>query len=207
MNEFREPHLNFDNGRDPLERLVEAFVGLSAPEGPEAGVQQRLIARLSGATSSGAASASSASTLAPEMTRRPRGSARWWVGTLARQFMTLAAGVAVLVAAALWATSRRQGVPEQAAGGGDLAAAPTANQDLVHNDATAFLDRVLQSRGATPDVLAMLSAMMKEQRELAKSPRWQKAQAQLSLALEKPEVIGIGVGLLGTLPVASYGRF
>jgi len=203
MNEFREPHLNFDNGRDPLERLVEAFVGLSAPEGPDAAVQQRLIARLSGAASAGAMS-----TLASDIIPQRHSSARWWVGALARQSMTLAAGVAVLVAAALWATSRRQGVPEQVArGGGGQIVATTANEDLVHNDVTAFLDRVLQSRGATPDILAMVSAMVKEQRELSKSPRWQKAQARLSLALEKPEVIGFGVGLLGTLPLASYGRF
>jgi hypothetical protein len=166
------------------------------------------VATLAGAASGGAASFNTASTLAPEVIRQHHGSARWWAGTLARQFMTLAAGVAVLVAAALWATSRRQGVPEQAArGGGDQVVAPTASEDLVHNDATAILDRVLHTDGATPDVMAMISTVVKEQRELSKSPRWQKAQAQLSLALEKPEVIGFGVGLLGTLPLASYGRF
>lgn len=207
MNEFHEPHLTFDNGRDPLERLVEAFAGLSAPEGPDAAVQQRLLARLAVAEAAGSASPSMAPTLASATVLQGESASRRRVRVIARQFMTLAASVAVLVAAAWWATARRPGVPVQAALGGAQVMAPTANEELVHNDATAILDRVLHTDGVTPDVIAMISTVVKEQREFSKSPRWQKAQARLSLALERPEVIGLGVGLLGTLPVASYGRF
>jgi hypothetical protein len=203
MNEFREPHLNYDQGRDPLERLVEAFVELSVPDGPDAAVQRRLAATLAGV-----ASCNTVAALAPATISQRNGAARWWVGALARQSMALAAGILVLVAAALLVTSRRQGAPGPAApGSGDLVGAPTPNEDVARNDATDILDPYLRSDGSKRDFVAVLSVVLKERQELSKSPRWQKAQAQLSYALEKPEVIGLGVGLLGTLPLASYGRF
>jgi hypothetical protein len=53
----------------------------------------------------------------------------------------------------------------------------------------------------------MLADYLKDHPDLAKSKSWQFAQDRLSYALEQPEVLGVGMGLLGTLPWASYARF
>jgi hypothetical protein len=60
--------------------------------------------------------------------------------------------------------------------------------------------------GKLPDQ-EMLAELLRDHPELAQSEAWQFAQARLTYALEQPKVLTLGVGILGTLPWTTYGRF
>jgi hypothetical protein len=50
------------------------------------------------------------------------------------------------------------------------------------------------------DVLAVASAIVQANPELAQSRTWRIAQEKLNGALERPEVIGLSVGVISALP-------
>jgi hypothetical protein len=188
MNHYREPV--DPHAPDPLDRLVEAFVELSVPEGPDAAIQRSLVARLTSGTIE----------LAPPapVERTPGSSiANRWSFVL----QTLATAAVVAVAAtAIFTMLRRDSQPEPSAPGAqELVAVPTPASDGSIAAAAAGDD--------LEDLAALVSKVLKRRSELAKSESWRQAHARLSSALDRPEVIGLGFGLLGTFPWANYARF
>ncbi len=207
MNEFHEPHPLSPGSRDPLERLVEAFVELSVPEGPDAAIQRNLVATLRAAPIELAA--------AP---RRAVVEASWWV-RYGRQALALAAGVLMLVTATLLVALRRDdGVGSPTGSGEQIASDEGQSSEAIRDELIDLLDYHINSSdghshsnggraSANSDFFAIFNAVLKQQSDLSKSDGWRRAQQRLALALEQPEVIGVGVGLLGTLPWATHGRF
>jgi hypothetical protein len=190
MNNYRETaDPNFDApGRDPLERLVEAFVELSVPEGPDAAVQRSLVARLTSGTIELAPPA------AMERTSYSSRTARW---SFVLQTLATAAVIAV-AATAIFTMLRRDPQPEPSAPGPqELVADPIPSADA----SVATTDENLEN------LAAWLSKEIKRRSELAKSDSWRQAHQRVSSALDRPEVLGLGFGLLGTFPWANYARF
>jgi hypothetical protein len=212
MNKFREP-LN-PPGSDPLERLVEAFVELSVPEGPDAATQRRLIAALNDNSSPAPRSI----TLRPA--EEPTSRVRRWSRTALQQTLGLAVAMAAVVMAALYLTPSQSDAPADK-GGSQIASsqpdAGPADNDAIDTPAERedyvriLLERYLaRNDGKLPTREAFndfVTKVLEDNPELARSKSWQVAQQRLTSALEQPEVIGLGVGLLGTLPWTTYGRF
>ncbi len=213
MNEFREPQNPAHS--DPLERLVEAFVELSVPEGPDAATQRRLIATLTATSSPGVRTI----TLPPAEASASR--VRRWSRTALQQTIGLAVAMAAVVMAAVYLTPSQNDGPRGGTAAPTIAQAPEGGdaRDTIALDTPtereAFAGRLLErylaahdgklpSREAFKDFVAQV---LKDNPDLAHSKSWQVAQQRLSSALEQPEVIGLGVGLLGTLPWTTYGRF
>jgi hypothetical protein len=200
MNEFHEPHAVRPAGRDPLDRLVEAFVELSVPEGPDAGVQLRLVASLA------APPVELAAQSALQIAERSR------LSVYLRYAMAAAAGVLVCLTAVLLVKFRRGGIDDVAVPGDSQVAVERAPAAVGSDDLRGMIDDYLRTapdRSALRAELpaAMIKAILRERSELSKSDGWRRAQERLSVALERPELIGVGVGLLGTLPIATHARF
>lgn len=202
---------------DPLERLIEAFVDQSVPEGPDPAIQRRLIAemRLGGRMRLAAPAAPSSleSDRAGANTRRRR-----WVTIVATQAVGLAAAVLIVVGAAFLARNGRPPEVAQASPSGrhdHVAVAPpdAVVHDLSDSQFTAKLNRALETiirtHGRTPDPKAVREMLdvLREDPRLADSEPWRLAQQRLSDALDQPAVIGVGVGLLGAIPWTATGRF
>jgi hypothetical protein len=191
MNNYREvADPNFDApGRDPLERLVEAFVELSVPEGPDAAVQRSLVARLTSGTIELAPPPA-----ATERTSYASRTARW---SFVLQTLATAAVIAV-AATAIFTMLRRDPQPEPSAPGA---------QDIVEVPMPSPDASVAAPGEDLENIAAWVSKALKRQSELAKSDSWRQAHERVSSALDRPEVLGLGFGLLGTFPWASYARF
>ncbi|HMO86522.1 MAG TPA: hypothetical protein PKC18_16550 [Lacipirellulaceae bacterium] len=201
MNDFNPTNRPVPPNRDPLERIVEAFVDLSVPEGPDAAVQLRVVAQ---------ATAASLERGAERSVVPPKHDAVHW-RRWATSCAQAAAAVAV-VALGWWAWSLNRGEPAQndsSDQGVAAAAAPSAEEH--RRDMLALVDRYLRAavdqEGAPPDLGAMINAVLRDQADPANAERWRRAQERLTVALDQPEVIGLGVGILGTLPWTSYARF
>ena len=188
MNDFNPTNRPVPPNRDPLERIVEAFVDLSVPEGPDAAVQLRVVAQ---------ATAASLERGAERSVVPPKHDAVHW-----RRWATSCAQAAAAVAGG---GPRRGGRPPERGRtapdhpGGQGGAAPAA--------ADRYLRAAVDQEGAPPDLGAMINAVLRDQADPANAERWRRAQERLTVALDQPEVIGLGVGILGTLPWTSYARF
>jgi hypothetical protein len=191
MNDLRDSHdPDFDSpGRDPLDRLVDAFVDLSVPVGPDASIQRSLVARLMGGAIERAPAAATATHL-PGATRANR-----WSFVL----QTLATAAVIAVAATAIVTTLRRNPQEN-----PTAPAP---QELVAAPASDAETSVASANEDLNNLAAMVSKILHRRTELTKSESWRQAHERLSSALDRPEVIGLGFGLLGTVPWASYARF
>lgn len=220
---------------DPLDRLVEAFVDQSVPVGPETAVNRQLVAAMYAASAAGASPAEGSAageSLMPaprpvgegdDVRRHRRG--RAWLRIAVQQALALAAAIAiVLTTALLW---RTPGEHNQAAAppvsANDLAnddsteSAPSGIDELDAADSREFarlldaLDAYIESpHNAGSDRRAlekMLASILRENPELARSEAWRRAQERLTIALEKPQMLGMGVSILGTLSWTTYGRF
>jgi hypothetical protein len=205
---------------DPLERLVDAFIGQSVPEGPDDAIQRRLLVAM------GAADAAGQVVLGSRSNARTS-QVRLWSRTLLQQSIGIAAAIAVVAAGAVYIANRGEDGPAIAE---NFIEQPTLNvnsqnadpaidaqQTDVPIEATAsqevarLVEGYLRTHGGQrPDrqaFNAMLADYLKDHPDLAKSESWQFAQGRLSYALEQPEFLGVSVGILGTLPWASIGRF
>jgi hypothetical protein len=205
---------------DPLERLVDAFIGQSVPEGPDDAIQRRLLVAMGAADGPRRVVVGSRSDVA--MSR-----VRFWTRTLAQQSVGLAAAIAVVVTGAIYVANRSADRPAIAEGSLErpttqinpqadpvIDARPTdvPIEATASREVARMVETYLRTHGGQrPDrqaFNAMLADYLKDHPDLAKSESWQFAQERLSYALEQPEVLGVGMGLLGTLPWAtSYGRF
>jgi hypothetical protein len=201
---------------DPLERLVEAFVDQSVPVGPDAAVNRRLIEAMNAASRRDAVTPTQPvdvdnpwHSVGERPSRRRR-----LVRVFVQQAFSLAAAVAIVAGAAvLWRTPREIGQsaalpPAEAL---DSAAAVEANSTELARIFDAALDAYLKmprhqraDRQALEEVFA---AVLRENPEFARSKSWRRAQQRLTVALEQPEVLTMGVSLLGTLSWTTYGRF
>jgi hypothetical protein len=217
MNEVRHvppPHAP----GDPLERLVEAFVGQSAPEGPDAAIQLRLVAAMR------AADAAAERTLDDSRSvENPRGAsspsrARRWFAEGARTFVAIAAGIAIVVAAALALRTPNQAAVKQVAEqNGGIAAVEAVEPDAAPSESqlaeelARLAEEYLRTHDGSPAdrraVERLLATLVEKNPEFAKSRTWQFAHERLTAALDQPRVITLGVGILGTLPWTTYGRF
>lgn len=220
MNEFRHTPTP-DAPGDPLERLVEAFVGQSAPEGPETAIQRRLVAAMRAADA--AAERSSGDSHGFETPRGARAASRTrrWLAEGARQFIAIAAGIAVVVAAALALRTPDQTVAPQFAeqsrgraveeGINPEVAPPTVADRQLADELARIAEEYLrthQGRLSDPQAVEeLLATLVQQNPEFAKSRTWQFAHERLTAALDQPRVITLGVGILGTLPWTTYGRF
>lgn len=178
---------NFDaSGGDPLDRLIEAFVDLSVPEGPDAATKQALVAQLVGRPT--------------DRVSRPEGSPRRALAqTWSFVMQTLATAALIVIAAtAVIAVLRRDPVA-------DDSAVPNPQEFVATPSSSVDAAAALVASG--DDLKELLDFYMKTRTRLAQSQSWQQAHQRLSSALERPEVIGLGVGLLGAVPWASYARF
>jgi hypothetical protein len=217
MNEFRD--MLKPDANDPLERLIEAFVGQSAPEGPDESTQRRLVAALRATDA-----ASERREAAPRTKTEPRGAGsrrRRWVFEGGRRLLALAAAILVVIGAALaWQSPQQvaeapvRETPAVAVTTTDLTTPPeptTAAERRLSEDLAQLAESYLREHGGRlPDrdaVKDMLATLLREHPELATSKTWQFAHERLTYALERPQVLTLGVGLLGTLPWTAYGRF
>jgi hypothetical protein len=222
MNEFRHTPTP-DAPGDPLERLVEAFVGQSAPEGPDAAVQLRLVAAMRAADAAGEGRTGEVRSLVT-FDRAPREAAHASIGRrsvaqIVGPVMALAAMILVMIGLVFAAR-----IPQQAdesptvanlnpdvVAPDPVAAPATPAESRVAKEVGQWLDKYLAAHGGKlPDQDAykkMLEQLLRDRPELAQSEAWQFAQARLTYALEQPKVLTLGVGILGTLPWTTYGRF
>ncbi|HYO26513.1 MAG TPA: hypothetical protein VEQ85_16350 [Lacipirellulaceae bacterium] len=237
MKEFE--HLPSHVEGDPLAPIVDAFVELPVPAGPDAASRRRLAAAMHAADQQGRSTLGGLrSTGAADFPGAllPWRSRRRWIPTAVRQATVLAAAIALVAVAALWSSdsgpatrvASRNSAPS---GGSDVASAGTADVDSSRAGATdpraptpspaahsselsriveRFVAEYLRTHGEMPDarsVNAVIATVLRDNPELAGPQSWRAAQERLTYALEKPEVIGLGMGLLGTLPWTTYGRF
>lgn len=204
MNEFHEPHFAREPGREPLDRLVEAFVDLSVPEGPDQAVQLHLVAKLTSAS------------MQHERASQVRVDAgelrRWRLGARIGSYAALAAAIVGVVATTLFFASRRERTvartrPSINMAPSEVAPEQSSSASSLRERLLGEIDVQLRERGSDalrrPDWTPLLDAVIKD----SQTASWRRTQQRLAGALEQPEVIGVGVGLLGTLPWASYGRF
>jgi hypothetical protein len=224
MNEFRHvptPHVP----GDPLERIVEAFVGQSAPEGPDAAIQLRLIAAMRAADAAAERSLDDSRGVENPRGTRSALRPRRWLAEGVRQFLAIAAAIAVVVAGALALRAPDQPVAPQFAeksSGNPVeeaidpsVAPPTVAQTVADRQLADELARIAeeylrthQGRLSDPKAVEeLLAAVVEKNPEFAKSRTWQFAHDRLTAALDQPRVITLGVGILGTLPWTTYGRF
>jgi hypothetical protein len=220
MNEFRDIPTP-DVPGDPLERLVDAFVGQSAPEGPDPAIQRRLIAAMRAAD--GAAErrlGESQGVENPRGTRAPSRTRRW-LAEGARQFVAIAAGIAIVVAAALALRTPDQTVAPQIAeqsNGSTMEettepeAAPATSADRrLAEELARLAEQYLRTHDGQPSdpraAQQLLATLVRDNPEFANSRTWQFAHDRLAAALDQPRVLTLGVGILGTLPWTTYGRF
>lgn len=206
MNDFHEPHFAREPGREPLDQLVEAFADLSVPEGPDQAVQLHLVAKLTSASMQHERASQFVDPAGASKSSRP-----WKLAARIGSFAALAAAIMGVVATALFMSNRR----EQTAAGPamdvaekvDVAPASSTSSSSVRERLLTEIDTQLRDRGSDalrrPDLAPLIDAVMKD----SQTASWRNAKERLAGALEQPEVIGVGVGLLGTLPWASYGRF
>jgi hypothetical protein len=220
MNEFRH-NSTPDAPGDPLERLVEAFVGQSVTEGPDAGIQRRLVAAMRAADAVAERSLGDSRGVENPRGTRSASRTRRWLAEGARQFIAIAAGVAIVVAAALALRTPDEAVApqfaEQSSGNaGEEAidpevAAVTVEDRRVADELARIAEEYLrthQGRLSDPQAVEeLLATLVEKNPEFAKSRTWQFAHDRLTAALDQPRVITLGVGILGTLPWTTYGRF
>jgi hypothetical protein len=217
MNEFRH-NVTPDAAGDPLERLIEAFVDQSVPVGPDAATQRRLIAAMRALDASNddclverrADGQGSSASSAPQ--------ARRWFASAVGQFVALAAAILVVVGAAFMfrtpdelATNPPVTNPDAMIAQADPAVpAPTTADARIAEELAALAEALSARDGrlANPQaVQKMLAELLRDRPEMANSEAWRFAHARLTSALEQPKVLTLGVGLLGTLPWTTYGRF
>lgn len=220
MNEFRDIPTP-DAPGDPLERVVDAFVGQSAPEGPDAAIQRRLIAAMR--TVDAAAErrlGDSPGSENPRGARTPSRTRRW-LAEGARQLAAIAAGIAVVVAAALALRTPDQAVAPQVAEQSPGAAVGEATEpdavpatgadSRLAQELARLAERYLRNHDGPPAdpraVEKLLATLVRDNPEFAQSRTWKFAHDRLAAALDQPRVITLGVGILGTLPWTTYGRF
>jgi len=185
---------------DPLAVVVDAFVDQSVPEGPDEATKRRLIAKLIDADQTPKLYVASLAPSAPRVRTRPR----WGLGLAAAATVAAAAaGVYTLVG------PREQrpapGARQQAAVEPRTEAEDAQFEALVKQlEQHIRLDRrqILSRR----EVWKMASAFIQANPKLARSESWRVAQEKLSDALERPEFIGLGVGVISTLPW-THARF
>jgi hypothetical protein len=221
MNEFRHVPTP-DAPGDPLERLVEAFVGQSAPEGPDAAIQLRLIATMRAADAAGERQLSDSRNAEAPRGKRSSSRTRRWLTEGARTFLAIAAGIAIVIGAALaLRTPDQTDVPQiarQPHSGSEVggttkpeAAPPTASDVRLAEELARIAEQYLRThRGELADPRAveeLLTTLVQKNPEFAKSRTWKFAHDRLTAALDQPRVITLGVGILGTLPWTTYGRF
>lgn len=201
---------------DPLERLVDAFIGQSVPEGPDEATQRRLLVMMGAAHGARRVVVGSRSDA-------PLSRARLWSRTLLQQTVGIAAAIAIVVAGAVYVANHGEEgpviagahLPEQATTvepAIDVQSAQAPVEVTASREVARMVENYLRTHGGQrPDrqaFNAMLADYLKDHPDLAQNESWQFARQRLSYALEQPEVLGVGMGLLGTLPWAtSYGRF
>jgi hypothetical protein len=187
-----------DNSNDDaLARVIEAFAGQSVPEGPDAFTKRRLVAALRDADRGPTPMAS----LDIGASRRPRR----YLGLAA------AATVAAVATAGVLAWTPGSQTWDPAASTEPAAATENAGgeSDAEFKELVGVLQEHLRlDRGRVlekEDVVVLAAAVLQANPNLAKSPSWRVAQEKLSGALERPEVIGLSLGVISTLP--QFARF
>ena len=224
MNEFRHIPTS-DAPGDPLERLVEAFVGQSAPEGPDAAIQLRLVAAMRAADAAGQRQLGRAVRDEQPHSDRSSSRVRRWLREGVQQLFVIAAGIALVIGAALALRAPQPVAPRMAhlngGGSGIDAIEPEPAPSIVAEGEPADirlaeeLGRIAEEYlrthdGRLPDrrtVEELLTTLVQKNPEFAKSDTWKFAHDRLTAALDQPRVLTLGVGILGTLPWTTYGRF
>ncbi len=216
---------------EPLDRLIEAFVDQSVPVGPDVAVNRQLLAAMWAASSSAAESPNAPGL--PSDVQQPCDGAfqrssrrRRLVRVFVQQAFSLAAAVAIVAGAAvLWRTPietlQSASLP---AGHAEHSASADAEQatdvspsaaDAAHatelarifDALDAYLQMPRQRRADRQALEEVFAAVLRENPEFARSDSWRRAQQRLTVALEQPEMLSMGVSLLGTLSWTTYGRF
>jgi hypothetical protein len=220
MNEFRHTPMP-DAPGDPLERLVDAFVGQSAPEGPDPAIQRRLVAAMRAADAAAERRLVESHDLENSRGSRTKSRMRRWLAEGARQFVAIAAGIAIVVAAALALRTPDQAVTPQFAeqnSGSTVveptepdAALATSDDSRLAEELARLAEQYLRNHDGQPAdpraVEKLLATLVRDNPEFAQSDAWKFAHDRLTAALDQPRVITLGVGILGTLPWTTYGRF
>jgi hypothetical protein len=209
MNEFCDPPAIEPPSSDPLERLIEAFVGQSAPDGPDQATQRRLLAAMAALD---ADPAPGSPALQPPVL--PDSSSReLWLGVSAHQVAALAAILLVVATMAFILLLQPAKAPAPTGPSIDELMA-RRNSEVPQVEAETpgpqDFDRLVAEfqrnhGGRLPEhhVFVSMLRQVLHDHDLAESKSWRLAQD----ALERPQVIGMGVGLLGTVPWTTLGRF
>ena len=200
-----------DPASDPLERLVEAFVEQSVPQGPDAATQRRLLTAMGAATRSGrpptAVIIDSQSAEKPRVERLRRWPSH--PSNAVRRFAGLAAAVALLAVGGILALAMRGDSRKPVADASTGAAASAASE--TSKQLARVFEEYLAVHGDHPSdpaaVNELLARIIRTNPRLSQSQSWRFAQQHLSYALEQPEFIGVSVGVLGTLPWTTSARF
>jgi hypothetical protein len=200
---------------DPLERLVEAFVDQSVPVGPDAAVNRRLIDAMNAASRRDAVTPAQPSNVDeswPSAGERPSRRRRL-VRVFVQQAFSLAAAVAIVAGAAvLWRTPRESAQsaalpPAEALDSAEAVETNSTELARIFDALDAYLKMPRHQRADRQALEEVFAAVLRENPEFARSKSWRRAQQRLTVALEQPEVLTMGVSLLGTLSWTTYGRF
>ena len=188
MNEFRHTPTP-DAPGDPLERLVEGFVGIGARRA-DAAIQRRLVAAMRAADAVAERSLGDSRGVENPRGARSASRTRRWFAEGARQFIAIAAGIAVVIAAALLPRTPDQTVApqiaEQSSGGSveeaiEREVAPPTVADRRLADELARIARTHQGRLSDPQAVEeLLATLVQQNPEFAKSRTWQFAHERLT---------------------------
>jgi hypothetical protein len=187
MIDVRSETAHEGDGGEMLQRIVDAFVDQSVPLGPDAAIKRRLLAVLAG-------EAPSRFTLAGSNKDQVDLPAASHVGSW-RVVAGLAAAVLVVATVGYLIFNARR----------------DATIPNGYEVAKAAVEPEAAGRGANlpsdESLLTIISAVIRDNPDLANAERWRPVQERLTYAFDRPEVIGMGVGLIGTLPWTTVGRF
>lgn len=196
---------NDNSFADPLTRVVDAFIVQSVPDGPDEATKRRLVTAMIAAERlpeflAVTSDPSRDMALAPQVRSRPR-----WGLSLA------AAATIGAVATGAYLLGVRQG--EQAAE--RRHEAPTVELAPQPQDAPADVYTSLMQEYMLLDpaqrvekarILINLVAAVQSNPRLANAESWRVAHERLSGVLDSPEMVGLGMGVISTLPWA-HARF
>jgi hypothetical protein len=190
---------------DPLTRVVDAFIAQSVPDGPDEATKRRLVTAMFAAER---LPEFLAATTDPDRAvpgaSHARSRARWGLSLAAAATVGAVATGAYLfgVHQGEQSAERRQEVIVA-----DVNPAPQS-KDAPSDVYSLFMQEYMQAT-RRPDkvrILANLVAAVQTDPRLANAESWRVAHEQLSGVLDGPEMVGLGMGVISTLPW-THARF
>jgi hypothetical protein len=190
---------------DPLTRVVDAFIVQSVPDGPDEATKRRLVTAMFAAERLPeflAVTVDPARSAAPAPRGRMR--LRWGLSLAAAATVGAVATGAYLLGVHQGEQSaeRRQDVVVQT-----VEPAPQAT-DAPTDVYTLWAQEYIRATRPADKarILANLVAAVQANPRLANAGSWRVAHEQLSGVLDGPEMVGLGMGVISTLPW-THGRF